>query len=181
MANPLTFLLPVRYHAVHSVALVESGPLELALQVARRVRELFPGCEIEGIVREVDLEAASGGFDRVTPVRWEDRTLILRRLRRRRYDAVVALLSSRHSHYLRLLPYLLRTRAILVFNDHLDYFPLHVTRLRALAHHLSGGHEVRAALPWLLGRLILVPLATLVLLASTARLYARAAWKRARA
>jgi hypothetical protein len=79
------------------------------------------------------------------------------------------------------LPYLLRTRAILVFNDHLDYFPLHVARLRALAHHLSGGAEVRAALPWLLGRLILVPLATLTLLVSTARLYARAAWRSRRA
>lgn len=182
MANPLTFLVPVRYDAVRSVALVESGPIELALEVVGRVRALFPGCEIEGIVREVDHDAAAAGdFDRLTLVRWEDRFQVLRRLRRQRYDAVVALLSSGHSHYLRMLPYLMRTRAILIFNDHLDYFPLHVTRLRSLAHHLSGGAETRAALPWLLGRVILVPLAAVVLLASTARLYARATWKRLRA
>jgi hypothetical protein len=180
MSNPLTFLLPLRYDAVHTVLLVQSGPIDLALQAAARVRALFPACALEGLIRETDREAASG-FDRVTVVRWEDRLAIVRRLRARRYDAVVVLLSNRGSDYLRMLPFLLRTGAILVFNDRLDYFPVHVTRLDALAHHLSGHASLGALLRWAMGRAIVVPLATLVLLASVARLYARAAWRRARA
>jgi len=180
MSNPLTFLRPLRYHAVRTVLLVQSGPVAVAHQAAARVRALFPGCVLEGLIREADREEASG-FDHVTVVRWEERLAIVRRLRARRYDVVVVLLSSRGSDYLRLLPFLLRTRAILAFNDRLDYFPLHATRLGTLAHHLSGRATFWALLPWAAGRFVVFPLVTLVLVASVARLYARAAWRRARA
>jgi hypothetical protein len=182
MANPLTFLLPLRYDAVSTVLLVQSGPIDLASTATARLRTLFPGCEIELAVREGDVDAAEAcGADRLTVVRWPDRVELLRRLRRRRYDVVAALLSTQRSHYVGLLPYLLRTRSILLFNDHLDYFPLKATRLPALAYHLSGGASARAALPWLLGRAIILPLAALFLVASTARLYGRAwirGWQR---
>jgi len=179
MSNVFTFLLPLRYDRVRTVLLVQSGPIELAVQAAGRVRALFPDCTLEGLVREADRETASG-FDRITVVRWEDRLAIIRRLRARRYDVVVVLLGGLGSDYLRMLPFLLRTRAILVFNDRLDYFPLHATRLRALAHHLSGQTSLGALLRWAAGRAVVFPLVTLVLLASVARLYARAAWRRAR-
>jgi len=180
MANPLTFLLPLRYDTVRTVLLVQSGPIDLAIAATARLRTLFPGCEIELAVREADLDAADAcEADRVTAVRWPDRFEVLRTLRRRRYDAVVALLSSRPSQYLRLLPYLLRTRTILLFNDHLDYFPLHLTRLPALLHHLSGGDAAGSAIPWLVGRAIVLPIATVFLMVSTARLYLRAARNRA--
>lgn len=182
MANPLTFLLPLRYDTVRTVLLVQSGPIDLAIAATKRLRTLFPGCEIELAVRETDLDAADAcEADRVTVVRWPDRFEVLRALRRRRYDAVAALLSSRRSHYLRLLPYLLRTRTVLLFNDHLDYFPLHLTRLPALLHHLSGGEAAAQMVPWLVGRAIALPVATIFLAASTARLYLRAARKRTRA
>lgn len=182
MANPLTFLLPLRYDTVRTVLLVQSGPIDLAIAATKHLRTLFPECEIELAVREVDVDAAGAcEADHVTVVRWADRVEVVRTLRRQRYDAVVALLSSRRSHYLRLLPYLLRTRTILLFNDHLDYFPLHLTRLPALLHHLSGGDHAGAMVPWLAGRAITLPLATVFLIASTTRLYLRAARKRARA
>ena len=182
MASPLTFLLPLRYHAVRSVLLVQSGPIDLAVAVAKRLRTLFPGCTLEVAVREADHEAAAAcAADALTLVRWEDRRAILRSLRRRRYDAVVMLLSNRPSHYLRLLPFLLRTRAILLFNDHLDYFPLNLARLPALAYHVSGGESPLAVLPWLAGRALVLPLATAYLVAWTARRRLRAVRRRARA
>jgi hypothetical protein len=104
----------------------------------------------------------------------------VRRLRRRRYDAVIALLSNRGSQQLRMLPYLLRTRAILVFNDNLDYFPLHATRLAALAQHLSGRRSVLGLLRWTIGRALVLPFATLFLAASVGRIYVRSALRRAR-
>ena len=181
MANPLTFLLPLRYDTVRTVLLVQSGPPQLAIQVAAKLRSVFPECEIHGVVREDDREiAAAAGFAETTVVRWEDRLEVVRRLRRRRYDAAIALLSSRGSPQLRMLPYLLRTRAIVAFNDNLDYFPVHATRLATLAHHMSGSTSVVGLLRWTIGRAIVVPFATLFLAAAVGRIYARSAWRRAR-
>ncbi len=180
MANPLTFLLPLRYDTVRTVLLVQSGPPQLAAQVAGKLRTVFPDCEVHGVVREDDREIAGpAGFAETTVVRWEDRVDVVRRLRRRRYDAVVALLSSRGSQQLRLLPYLLRTRTILAFNDNLDYFPLHATRLASLAHHMSGRSSILGLLRWTIGRAAVVPFATLFLVASVGRIYLRSRWRRA--
>ena len=112
-------------------------------------------------------------------VRWEDRLEVVRQLRTQRYDAVVVPASYRGSDYLRMLALLLRTRAILVFNDHLNWFPLHVMRPGSLAHHVSGRPSAAALARWIASRMLLVPLATIVLLASVARLELRA-WRRAR-
>ena len=93
MANPLTFLLPFRYDAMGTILVVQSGPIELAVEVAARLRTLFPGCKVEGLIRDNDVDAvAPGHFDRVTPVRWEDRIAVVRAaarapLRRRRRAA----------------------------------------------------------------------------------------------
>ena len=180
MASPLTFLLPLRYDAVRTVLLVQSGPPQLAAQVAAKLRTVFPDCEVHGVVREADRDVAGiAGFVETTVVRWEDRLDVVRRLRRRRYDVVVALLSSRGSQQLRLLPYFLRTRAILAFNDNLDYFPVHATRLATLAHHMSGRPSLLGLLRWVIGRAIVVPFATLFLVASVGRIYLRATWRRA--
>jgi len=103
----------------------------------------------------------------------------VRQLRQRRFDAVAVLLSGRGSRAFLLLPYVLRTGAILIFNDHLDYFPLKLGRLSSLAQHVSGRGSVGSLLRWALGRAIIVPAATLLLLASTARIHARA-WLRRR-
>jgi hypothetical protein len=182
VANPLTFLRPLRHETIHSILLVQSGPIDLALQVARRLQTTFPGCEVEAVVREDDRDAAAaGGFARLLVVRWEDRLEVIRRLRRRRYDTVVVLMSHRGSDYLRVLPYLLRTRSVLVFNDHLDCFPLHVTRVATLALHVSGRESVGGLARWALGGVVLGMLALGVLVGSMARIHVRAAWRRARA
>jgi hypothetical protein len=179
MANPLTFLIPLRYDSVRSVLLVQSGPIDLALEVAERLAATFPDCEVEALVPEDDREKAHGGrFVRVTTVRWEDRVATLRTLRRRRYDAVVVLASSRGSEFLRVLPLLLRTRWILVFNESLDFFPLHVSRVAALAHHVSGAGSMASLLVWLATRAVLMPVVTVMLLGAVGRIYARAAWRR---
>jgi hypothetical protein len=180
MASPLTFLRPFRHEAVHSVLLLQSAPIDLTLRVAERLRTLFPHCTIELVVREDDREAAATDFARVMVVRWEDRLQIVRELRRRRYDAVVVPTSHRGSDYLRALPILLRTRAILVFNDHLDYFPLHVARLRTLVHHLSGGDGGLAIVRWAVARPLRTVIATARLVASVIRLELRAAGRRLR-
>src|SRR6185369_6158829 len=143
MASPLTFLLPLRYDAVRSVLLVQSGPARLAEHVAGKLRTIYPNAEIHGVYREDDRDAAAAaGITDVTVVRWEDRVDVVRKLRRRRYDVVVALVSTRGSRQLRLLPFLLRTRAILVFNDNLDYFPVHATRVTTVAQHLTGSGSI---------------------------------------
>ncbi len=181
MANPLTFLRPLRYDRMQAILLVQSGPIELALRVAERLRRIAPGCEIEAVVREDDREeAADGGFAQLFVVRWEDRVEVVRRLRRRRYDVTAVLLSRHGSDYLRVLPFLLRTRAILGFNDNADGFPVHVTRLATLAFHLSGRGSAGALLRWTIGRAVLAVASVCVLVASTLRLQTRAAWRRAR-
>src|SRR6185295_7776091 len=109
MSNPLTFLRPLRYDRVRTVLLVQSGPIDVALAAAERVRALFPGCDLDAVIRDRDAAAsADAGFSDVVLVRWEDRRQVLRRLRTRRYDAVAVLLTTAGSDYLRLLPYLLR-------------------------------------------------------------------------
>ena len=179
MANPLTFLLPFRYDRVRTVLIVQSGPVELALQVAARVRTLFPGCTVEGLIRDDDASAVGPEvFDRVTIVRWEDRIAMVRDLRERRFDVVALMLSATGSRSFMMLPYLLRTSAVLMFNDHLDYFPLKAGRMSSLAQHVSGRGTVGSLVRWGLGRLVVVPAAYVFLVASTARIRMRAARRR---
>jgi hypothetical protein len=178
MANPLTFLLPLRFHKTQSVLVVQVGDVDQAVAVGRRARTLFPGCEVDALIREDDAVAVRPDvFDRIVTVRWEERFDVVRRLRARRYDAVAMLFSGQGARAYRIIPYLLRTRAILFFNDHLDYFPLNVLRLSSLAQHVSGHANPGALLRWAAGRAVVLPLATLFLLASTARIYL-GAWRR---
>jgi hypothetical protein len=181
VANPLTFIRPFRPHTIRRVLLVQSAPIDLALQVAARLSATFPRCEMEAVLREDDRDAAAdGAFARVFVVRWEDRREVVRSLRERRYDAVVVILSRRGSDYLRVLPYLLRTRSIVVFNDHLDSFPLHVRRIATLAMHVSGRASVGALMRWVVSRTFVGTAAAVVLALSVLRIEVRAAWRRAR-
>ena len=65
---------------------------------------------------------------------------------------VAVLSSGGSSRAFMLLPYVLRTGSILMFNDHLDYFPLKLGRLSSLAQHVSGHGSVGALLRWAVGR-----------------------------
>jgi len=179
MASPLTLLRRFEYHAVRDALVVQTTDIALTIAVGRALRKHFPGARVDAVVRDDDAATITPDeFDHVTPVRWEDRITIARELRARRYDVVAMVLGGRSSRAFRLLPYVLRTKNILLFNEHLDYFPLKWTRVRSLAHHVSGHDSILSLFRWGFGRVVLVPLAALFLMASTVRIQLRAARRR---
>jgi len=181
MANILTFVRPFRPDRIRSVLLVQSGPVDLALRVGERLHTMVPKDDITVVVREDHRDAMAGhDFGEMIVVLWEDRLDVVRALRRRRFDTVAVLMSHAGSDYLRLLPYLLRTRSILAFNDNLDFFPVHVTRLTTLALHISGQRSVGGLVRWALGRAALTCVASVLLVAATLRIHIRGRWRRAR-
>jgi hypothetical protein len=179
MASPLTLLRRFDYHAAREILVVQTSSIALTIAVGRALRKHFPAARIGAVVRDDDAAAIPPDeFEHVTPVRWEDRIAIARELRSHRYDAVAMVLGGQSSRAFRLLPYVLRTKNILLFNEHLDYFPLKWTRMRSLAHHLSGHESIASLLRWAFGRVVVVPLAALFLMASTLRIELRAARRR---
>lgn len=179
MAGILTFIRPFRYDFVSNILVVQSGPVDLTLNVVDHLRTLFVKSTIEGVVCEENRELLTGNeFDRLTIIRWEERFEALRHLRRNRYDVVAVLYGHLGSYNLKLLPYLLRTRSILVFNENIDYFPLNIWRLSALSQHVSGSTSAISLLFWVFWRVVLTPLAAMFLLGSVVRLYSHAALRR---
>jgi hypothetical protein len=179
MASLFTLFRPFPSGVVRELLVVQTGSIEQSVAVAGALRKHFPECRVHGVVRDDDATALGPhDFDHVTAVRWEDRFAVVRQLRSARYDAVAVRLGGRSSRSFRMLPYLLRTRNVLLFNEHLDYFPLKWTRLRSLSHHLSGHDSFGSLFRWAFGRVVLVPLAILLLLASTARIELKAVRRR---
>ena len=179
MASLLTIVRPFVYETMQELLVVQTGAIAKTVEVARTLRKHFPDAHIHGVVRDDDAAAVdAGAFDRLTAVRWEDRVAVVRELRAVRYDAVAMLLGGQASRAFRLLPYLVRTKNILLFNDSLDYFPLKWTRVRSLGHHLSGHDSIASLVRWAFGRVVQLPLAALVLLASTARIELKALRRR---
>ncbi len=187
MSNPLTFLRPLRYDRVREVLVVQTGDAELLAGILERLRQIFPGSSVHVLVREAD--AATGralDVEHCEVARWEERFELLSRLRRRRFDATVLQLGGEATTELRMLPYLVRTRHLIAFNDRLDYFEINVFRLTALAHHfaLTGEAGAPRSLLWLLRRLAVAAVVRVVgfvyLLLSVAWIHVRGAWRRRR-
>jgi hypothetical protein len=188
MSTPLGFLRPLRYDRVRTVLVVQTGDAALLAGVVARVQELFPGCSVDVLVREADA-AAGRALDvaHCEVARWEERFDLLARLRRKRFDATVLQLGGEATTELRLLPFLVRTRYLIAFNDRLDYFPLNVFRLTALAHHFaltSGEGGFASALLWFVRRTLVAAVAGVVgsvwLLVSVGWIHARGALRRRR-
>jgi hypothetical protein len=188
MSSPLSFLRPLRYDRVRDVLLVQTDAGAQLAGIVDKLRAIFPGCAVQVLVREADADLrdtlAVEGFD---VARWEERFELLSRLRRRRFDAVVLQLGSGGSSELRMLPYLARARYLIAFNDTLDYFPINIFRLTALAHHFAltqGEAGIARSLLWLLRRTVtscvLAVAGGVVLLVSVGRLYVRGWWRRRR-
>jgi hypothetical protein len=188
MSSPLSFLRPLRYDRVRDILLVQTDPGARLPEIVVKLRETFPGAAIHVLVRE-----AEGALRETLEVehfevaRWEERFELLSRLRRRRFDAVVLQLGGGGSSELRMLPYLVRARYLVAFNHSLDYFPLNIFRLTALAQQFSlaeGEAGLLRSLFWLVrGALISCVLGVaglFVLLASVARLEVRGWWRRRR-
>jgi hypothetical protein len=179
MASLLTLFRAFDYYGTRRILVVQTGTIASTLGVARTLRRHFPEATIDGVVRDADAgEVGADDFAHVTAVRFEDRIAIIRQLRAERYDVVALLLGGQGSRAFRLLPYLVRTKNILLFNEHYDYFPLKWTRVRSLAHHVSGHDSILSLARWTFGRVVVLPLATIFLVASTVRFQLRAARRR---
>jgi hypothetical protein len=185
VSSALTFLRPLRYDRVRTVLLVQTGPAELVAPIVGRLRELFPGCTVDVLMREADLQPSLVlGADSVEAARYEERFELVARLRKQRFDGVVMQLGGAATRELRLLPFLLRTRAIIAFNARLDYFPVNVFRIASIAEHFGAQQSAGAARTvfWLLRRacieLCLAPLAVIYLTFAAAALHLRGWWRR---
>src|SRR5262249_48697258 len=187
--NPLSFLRQLDYPGTKSVLLVQTAPAQALPLLVARLREGFPACAIDAVVREADA-AVRDQLDgaQVEAVRSENRFASVSRLRRQRYDVVALALHAEGPGELRALPYLVRARSIVAFNENLDHFPLNVHRLDTIAHHfglLSGQKAgIGRGLFWLVrgtaGKLVAAPARLAFLLASVGWLYVRGAVRRLR-
>jgi len=173
MPSLLSYVRPFRYDRVSRVAVVETGPSHLIGGVLAELRRLFPASHTTVLLREEDAGlAATLEAQEVRVVRFEERADLTRRLCGQPFDLVVMQLSRGGSQGLRSLPFVLRSNAIMAFNDSLDHFPLNVFRARDLASHFGLASQGAG--------LVLAPVLFVYLLASTARIHVRGWWRRVR-
>lgn len=138
MPSPVFFFRPFRYDRVSRVAVVETGPTHLFSGVVDELRRLFPDATVEALVREEDAALADAlDADRVQVVRFEERAALTKKLQAEPFDLIVMQLSQEGALGLRTLPFALRGRSVMAFNDSLDHFPVNVWRLGDLARHFG--------------------------------------------
>lgn len=190
MSSPLTLLRPLRYDRVRTVLLVQTGAGTYLPGIVERLRQIFPGASLRVLVREADATfAGTLEAEQVEVARWEERFDLLSRLRRHRFDAVVLQLGGDPGlrSELRLLPFLLRAKYLIAFNDTLDYFPINFFRLTSLAHHFAlvpgGAGGLRSAY-WMARRALVASVLGVAgfvhLVSSVGWLHARGWWRRRR-
>ncbi|MBM4266252.1 MAG: hypothetical protein FJ144_06535 [Deltaproteobacteria bacterium] len=173
MPSPLAYLRRLRYGPTGSIVVVHTGATRLVSGVLKRLADLFPGARVTVLLRGEDAALATAlRADEVTVVRWEERAAIVRGLRQRSFDVIVMQLSRGGAQGLRTLPFLLRGRSIVAFNDSLDHFPINVFRVGDLARHFGVGAHGAGA--------VLTPFVFAYLLCSNAWLHVRGAWRRRR-
>ncbi len=173
MPDLLSYLRPLRYDRVSRIALVQTGPADLVSGVIAELRRLFPDAHVEVLLREEDAALVSHlTADTARVVRFEERQGLVRELRGRSYDLIVMQLSRSGARGLRSLPFVLRGRTIVAFNDSLDHFPLNVFRLPDLASHFGLTSQGMG--------LVLAPLLLVYLVVSTSWIRLRGLWRRLR-
>lgn len=170
----LTFIRPFRYHSVHKILVLQDGSVEPALKIAECLRAIFTNCHIHGAICEDDVGRVPGdAFDQLTVMRWEERFITLKRLRGKKFDAVAVLHRNQGRCCLKRIPYYLRARHILIFNENYDYFPIKLWRLTTFIEHYSGNRHIARAFFRLLFRLVVPIMATIYLLGSVIYLHVR--------
>ena len=173
MPSLLSYVRPFRYDRVSRIAVVETGPARLVAGVLEELRRLFPDAHVEVLLRDEDARLADSlSADRVHVVRFEERAGLVRDLRKQPYDLVVLQLGKGGSEGLRSLPFVLRAKAGMAFNDSLDHFPLNVFRLPDLANHFGLGSQGMG--------IVLAPLLFVFLVSSTTGIRLRGGWRRLR-
>ena len=174
MPSPLFFFRPFRYDRVARVAVVETGPTHLFSGVVDELRRLFPDAALEALVREEDAALVEAlDADRVQVVRFEERAELTKKLQAEPFDLIVMQLSQQGASGLRALPFALRGRSVMAFNDSLDHFPVNVWRLGDLARHFGLAGQGAGVLVAPLLALFLVFTAAWIHLRGRARRLAR--------
>lgn len=173
MPSLLSYIRPFRYDRVSRIVLVETGPSHLVAGVLEELDRLFPDAHTEVLLREEDAFLASElKADRVHVVRFEERADLVKELRSQPYDLVVMQLSKGGAQGLRSLPFVVRGHTLMAFNDSLDHFPLNAFRLPDLASHFGLASQGAG--------LLLAPVLFVYLVASSAWIRLRGAWRRLR-
>lgn len=170
----LTLIRPLRYQSIRRILVLQDGSVAPTLKIAECLRTIFPKCHIHGAICEDDVESLSeNSFDHLSVMRWEERYTTLKRLREKKFDAVAVLHRNQGRCGLKRMPYYLRARHVLIFNENYDYFPIKLWRLPTLIEHYSGNRHIASAFFRLLYRLVVPATATMYLLGSVIYLHVR--------
>ena len=181
----MTFLRPIPLSGVQRVLIVQTGLGKRLPRLVDRCRGLFSDARLEVLLREGDASLRDEIDVAETRVaRWEERYSFLPDLRRTSYDVVVLQVGGATSE-LRLLPFLLRTRSIVAFDEVLEARAVTVFRLPGLIANLGLLGEDRTRFEMLrraIAKLTVVPIVSLLsiffLLGSNAWLRLRPLWRR---
>ena len=151
--TPLAFLRQVAYAQAREVAIVQTGPADQIVRIVERAHRIFPSSELHVVLRPDSAairEMIHGAHVEVAPA--EDRQSLVARLRRKRFDVVAFQLSGDDTGDLMIVPFLLRGRSIVAFNQNLDHFPLNLDRIATLAQHFGIEGEGSAGVLHVAGR-----------------------------
>lgn len=161
MSNLLTFLRPIPLAGVKRVLVVQTGEADVLQELLPRVRGLFGEAELEVLLREGD----AGLRDQievhaVRVARWEERYALLPELRGEVWDVVVMPVGGATTE-LRLLPFLMRTRSLVAFDEEMAARAVTLPRLPGVAAGLGllgRGDSRLAIVRHLMARTLVAPL-----------------------
>ena len=137
MSSLLTFFRPIPLSGVKRVLIVQTGDGSRLPRLIDRSRGLFGEAQLEVLLREGDASLRNEIDVASTRVaRWEERYSLLPELRRTPYDVVVLQVGGATTE-LRLLPFLLRTRSIVAFDEMFEARAVTLFRLPGVVAHLG--------------------------------------------
>ena len=137
MSSLLTFFRPIPLSGVKRVLIVQTGDGSRLPRLIDRSRGLFGEARLEVLLREGDASLRNEIDVASTRVaRWEERYSLLPELRRTPYDVVVLQVGGATTE-LRLLPFLLRTRSIVAFDEMFEARAVTLFRLPGVVAHLG--------------------------------------------
>ncbi len=168
MSSLLTFLRPIPLSGVERVLIVQTGEGASVPDLTARVRGLFAEARVDVLLREADADLRETlDVARVRVARWEERYALLPELRREQFD-VVAIRVGGATSELRLLPFLLRTKSIVAFDDQMQARAVTLLRLPGIVAHLGllgGGNSAFGSVRRSVAKAFLTPIVSLAALA----------------
>ncbi len=185
MSSLLTFFRPIPLSGVERVLIVQTGSGSRLPRLVERSRGLFGEARLEVLLREGDASLRHEIDVASTHVaRWEERYSLLPELRRTPFDVVVLQVGGATTE-LRLLPFLLRTRSIVAFDEMFEARAVTLFRLPGIVAHLGLLGENRTRFEMVRRAIVKVTVAPLLgffslvyLLGSNLWLRLRPLWRR---